>query len=154
MLFRSLVVVAFTIPFAAAQAQPQTQEDTLQTLLKEVHGLRVAMERSNQIAPKVQIALARMQLQEERVRNANRQLQDARDKIADVQLRIARTNDGVKQMETKQTQTVDPKERQQLDLEIAQFKAGVAQFAAEEQQFRTKEAEASSLLLSEQTQWN
>ena len=150
MLFRSLVVVAFTMPFAAAQ----TQEDTLQTLLKEVHALRVAMERSNQIAPKVQIALARMQLQEERVRNANRQLQDARDKIADFQIKTSRLNDGMKQLETKQTQTVDPKERQQLDFEMAQYKAAVAEHAAEEQQFRTKEAEASSLLLSEQAKWN
>jgi hypothetical protein len=150
MLFRSLVVVGFTIPFAAAQAQ----EDTLQTLLKEVHALRVAMERSNQIAPKVQIALARMQLQEERTRNANRQLQDVRNQITDVQNKMSEIADAAKRVEARQAQSTDPNERKQMDLELAAQKAELGQLSAQEQQFRAKEAEASSLVLSEQAKWN
>ena len=154
MLFRSLVIVAFTIPFAGAQAQAQTQEDTLQTLLKEVHALRVAMERGNQIAPKVQIALARMQLQEERVRNANRQLQDARDKITDIQNKVSETADLVKRFEARLAQATDPNERKNMDFGLAEQKADLGKLSALEQQFRAKEAEASSLAMSEQAKWN
>ncbi len=150
MLLRSLVVVAFTIPIVAAQ----TQEDTLQTLLKEVHALRVAMERSNQIAPKVQIALARMQLQEERVRNATRQLQDARNKITDIQNKASEIGEEAKRVETRQAQSTDPNERKQMDLELSQAKVMLVRLEAEEQQFRAKEAEASSLVMSEQAKWN
>lgn len=149
---RSLFAALLT-PFLAAAQEP-AQDATLQTLLKEVHALRIALERSNQIGPKVQIALARMQLQEERVRTANRQLQDARNKIVDAENRLAKLGDNIKQAETQQAQSVDPKERKELDLQIAAGKAELAYLAAEQQQFRAQEAEANSLLLAEQAKWN
>jgi uncharacterized phage infection (PIP) family protein YhgE len=139
---------------SVALAQEPVQDATLQTLLKEVHALRIALERSNQIGPKVQIALARMQLQEERVRNANRQLQDARDSLVHYQTKLAEIADHIKQVEARQTQTVDPKERKDMDLELLATKAQMGQLSTLEQQVRAKEAEASSLVLSEQAKWN
>jgi hypothetical protein len=40
---------------------------TLQTLLAEVRHLRIAIERSTQIAPRIQIAVERRMLQQEQV---------------------------------------------------------------------------------------
>jgi len=77
-----------------------SKDATIQALLKEVHALRVAMEQSNQIGPRIQIVLARIQLQEERVRNATRQLQDARDKVAESQTRKTEFADRIKQIES------------------------------------------------------
>jgi DNA repair exonuclease SbcCD ATPase subunit len=149
---RSLLAALLISSFAVAQ-EP-AQDATLQTLLKEVHALRIALEHSNQIGPKVQIALARMQLQEERVRNASRQLQDARDKIANVQNRLAEGADRIKQAEAQQAQTVDPNHRKQMDFELSTMKAELGQLGTFEQQLRAKEAEASSLVFSEQAKWN
>jgi predicted phage tail protein len=150
----SLFAALLTSSLAAAQDPAGSQDATLQTLLKEVHALRIALERSNQIGPKVQIALARMQVQEERVRNASRQLQDARDRIRNVQNKLAETADHLKQVEALQVQTVDPNARKQMDLELMGGKAELGQLGTLEQQFRAQEAEANSLVLSEQAKWN
>ncbi len=62
-----------------------TADVTLQSLLKEMHALRAALEQTNRVGPRIQIALARMQAQEERVRNATRELQQVRNQIPAVQ---------------------------------------------------------------------
>lgn len=153
-LMRNLLVALLVSSFAVAQEPAASQDSTIQALLKEVHALRIALERSNQIGPKIQIALARMQLQEERVRNATRQLQDARDKVADIQTKRTSGAERTKQLETQQAQTVDPSARKQMDLDLLEMKAWIDRMGLLEQQARAKEAEANSLLLSEQARWN
>jgi hypothetical protein len=153
-LMRSLLVALLLSSFAVAQEPAASQDSTIQALLKEVHALRIALERSNQIGPKIQIALARMQLQEERVRNATRQLQDARDRVADFQTKRASGVERIKQFETQQAQTVDPIARKQMDLDLLELKAQIDRLGLLEQQSRTKEAEANLLLLTEQARWN
>jgi chromosome segregation ATPase len=154
-LVRTSIAVLLTACFAAAQqAEGVSQDAPIQALLKEVRALRIAMEQSNQIGPRIQIVLARIQLQEERVRNATRQLQDARDKVADVQTRKAALADRVKQFET---QIVDPNRsawRKQMEFELNEMKAEIERADAREQQYRAREAEANSLLLTEQGRWN
>ena len=149
-----LFALLLTSSLALAQ---ESQETTLQTLLKEVHALRIAMEHSNQIAPKVQIALARMQVQEERVRNANRQLQDARNRIRRaLRIKAGRkwTITWLNRRKPQQAQTVDPTTRKQMDLDIQASKAELAQLSKLEQQSQAQEAEANSQLLNEQAKWN
>ena len=147
---RSLILILFSCA-ACAQQPEATQDTTLQTLLKEVHALRLAMEQNNKIGPRIQIALARIQLQEERVRNAARQLQDARERLSDVQLKRAHTTDTIKLLETQQAQTPDPNLQKQIDSEMAGLKLENEQLGALEQQLRTKETEASAQLLTEQS---
>ncbi len=109
-------------------AQPPadvSKDATIQALLKEVHALRVAMEQSNLIGPGIQIVLARIQLQEERVRCATRQLQDARDKVAEFQARKTELADRIKQIETVEAQTIDPAARKSMDLELTEVKVTV-----------------------------
>jgi hypothetical protein len=154
-LIRSSIAVLLTSCFAVAQ-QPAdvSQEATIQALLREVHALRLALEQSNQIGPRIQIVLARIQLQEERVRNATRQLQAARDKVAEIQTKRTENADRIKQVETVQVQTVDPIARKQMDFDLIEMKAAIERLNILEQQYRAKEAEANSLLLSEQARWN
>src|SRR5215472_4812988 len=85
----ALLISCFAVPVAA-------QETTLETLLKEVRALRIAMERSNQIGPRIQIALARIQLQEERVRNATRQLDAARENLSHLENMKSEIGDKIK----------------------------------------------------------
>lgn len=153
-LMRGLLAILLTASFAVAQEPAGSQDATIQALLKEVHALRITLERSNQIGPKIQIALARMQLQEERVRNATRQLQDARDRIADIEIKRAESADRIKQVEVQQAQIVDPNARKQVDFDLSSMKTELEHLGALEQQVRAKESEANSLLLGEQARWN
>jgi len=154
-LIRSSIAVLLTSCFAVAQRPADASQDaTIQALLKEVHALRVALEQSNQIGPRIQIVLARIQLQEERVRNATRQLQDARDKVAEIQTKRSESADRIKQLEAQQAQMVDPNARKQMDFDITEMKAAIERLNVLEQQYRAKEAEANSLLLNEQGGWN
>ena len=152
--FLRLFAVSLTVSIAAAQEPAASQDATIQALLKEVHALRVALERSNQIGPKVQIALARMQFEEERVRNANHELLETRERVTDVQNKVGEIGSQIKLAETRQAQTADVTERKQADMEIAALKASLEQFGALQQQLQAKEAEANSLLVSEQARWN
>jgi hypothetical protein len=152
---RVLIGILAAASFAAAQQTGASQEaNTLQALLKEVHALRIALEQSNQIGPRIQIVLARIQLQEERVRIANRQLQDARDKVGDEKTRRATLEDRIKQFEAQQAHASDNNLRKQLEFDLTEMKAAVERSNVVEQQFRAREAEANSLLLTEQGRWN
>ena len=95
-----------------------------------------------------------MQLQEERVRNATHQVQDIRERIGDIQSKRTEGNDRVKQSEMQQSQTVDLNARKQMDLDISVMKQELENLGALEQQLRAKEAEANSILLTEQARWN
>ena len=61
----------------SAQGSFQGQ-DVLPALLIEVRGLRAAMEQMASSGPRVQLALGRLQLQEQRVNNLLRRLETAR----------------------------------------------------------------------------
>ena len=61
------------------------QEDVLPALLVEVRGLRAAMEQMASAGPRVQLALGRVQLQEQRVNTLMRQLEDGRAHLGDAQ---------------------------------------------------------------------
>ena len=62
--FAVLVTVVATV---AAQSGRSAEPDVLNALLAEVRGLRAAMEQMSSAGPRVQLALGRLQLQEQRV---------------------------------------------------------------------------------------
>ena len=47
--------------------QPRSPNDVLPGLLAEVHGLRLAMEQSAAVTPRLQLTLARLTIEEQRV---------------------------------------------------------------------------------------
>jgi hypothetical protein len=70
----------------AGQArQAAAQEDVLPALLVEVRGLRAAMEQMASAGPRVQLALGRVQLQEQRVNTLVRRIDDGKAHLADTQ---------------------------------------------------------------------
>src|SRR4051795_1831311 len=63
---------------AAEQSRPAgPQADVLPALLVEVRGLRAAMEQMAAAGPRVQLALGRVQLQEQRINTLIRRLDEA-----------------------------------------------------------------------------
>ena len=143
-----------TIAPAQDAVPAPAQQPTLQALLNEVRLLRAALERSNQLAPRIQIALARMQFQEERVRTATRRVETARDEVSNAQHRRAELADRVKNIESVAIQTVDPNARKGVEQEAASIKAEMERFAAIEEQYRVREGESLAELQTEQARWN
>ena len=74
-----LAVITFG-PRVGAQNVRQ-EPDVLGALLVEVRGLRHAMEQMAQAGPRVQLALGRLQLQEQRVNTMLRRLETAREQL-------------------------------------------------------------------------
>jgi hypothetical protein len=70
---------------AAQAAQAAQGQDILPALLVEVRGLRAAMEQMASSGPRVQLALGRLQLQEQRVNNLLRRLETVRASLAATQ---------------------------------------------------------------------
>jgi hypothetical protein len=67
------------------QAAVGSRDDILPALLIEVRGLRAAMEQMATAGPRVQLALGRVQLQEQRINTLIRQLDDAHAAVSEAQ---------------------------------------------------------------------
>jgi len=135
----------------AARAQaPASESQTLQTLLAEVHQLRIALQRSTQIAPRVQIAVERLKLQQEQVARTARQLDDLRrdlDKRRSEQLAVQQRLQAIDQ---EATQATEPQKRKDLNDALSMFKVEADQTEKALQQMQSREGELASQLQSEQ----
>lgn len=83
---RLVVAIVITIGVLApsrafAQSAPPVQRDVLAELLVEVRGLRQAMERAATVGARIQLLVARVQMQEERIAESSRRLVAVRDEI-------------------------------------------------------------------------
>ena len=90
--FHSLVATAVLVsaalvggPIDGRAQAPATPPEVLAALLVEVRGLRAAMEQMASAGPRVQLALGRLQLQEQRVNTLVRGLEEARSRLAQTQ---------------------------------------------------------------------
>src|SRR5437016_760431 len=109
------VIVVLSISFAA-QAQTQVPPSpTIEALLKEVHQLRLVMERSAQIAPRIQIAVERLKLQQEQVARTARQLEDLRRDLDRRRSDQSTIQQRVQALESRAGQAVDPGQRRDLE---------------------------------------
>jgi chromosome segregation ATPase len=84
-----MVVACLAVSTSASQSTARQsgtpQEDVLPALLVEVRGLRAAMEQMASAGPRVQLALGRVQLQEQRVNNLMRRAEEARSHLGEAQ---------------------------------------------------------------------
>lgn len=150
----SLIVYAVFTASAQTPASSSAQPTTLEVLLNEVRALRLAIERTNQFGPKIQIALARMQFQEQRVRSLTQQVESANREVSSIQMKRGELADRIKLSETQPNSIADPASRKQMEYELAQAKAELERLNAVEQQFRSRESELNVLLQTEQAKWN
>ena len=79
------VAVSTSASQSSARQSATPQEDVLPALLVEVRGLRAAMEQMASAGPRVQLALGRVQLQEQRVNNLMRRIEEGRSHLGDAQ---------------------------------------------------------------------
>lgn len=144
---RCLTILAlFSLPVFAQKAD--NDPAVLQSLLSEVQQLRLAIERSTLLGTRTQLALSRLQIQEQAATRLGQQLNDARHQASNATTERARMADRLKDLE--QRGGPDPT----LDVRDAmkQVKFEIERMTAEEQEFRTREAELAGQFQTAQNQ--
>jgi hypothetical protein len=135
--------------FAPGSFGQSSDSASLQALVTEIHQLRLAVERAGATTPKIQIALQRLQLQEQKVTRISGQL-------ADVRRQIAASSEHnpfatlLENMNTKIEQEQDASHRKALEEQVRGFKVAMEQQSRIVQQLRADEAELAGSLRLEQ----
>jgi chromosome segregation ATPase len=143
---------------AAAQGRPAQDADVLPALLTEVRGLRAAMEQMASAGPRVQLALGRLQLQEQRVNTIMRRLETVRGSLLENQRAYDQAQERLTQIEDLASRL--PSNPQpghptaaELTFEQMQVKAMTGRAAADVQRLTAEESALSADLAAEQGRW-
>lgn len=153
-----MATVGLTVSTNASQSASRqsatAHEDVLPALLVEVRGLRAAMEQMASAGPRVQLALGRVQLQEQRVNNLLRRIEEGRDRAADAQ----RKHDQMQQqLRGLQEAVRDPKPEgppvAELQAMQRETERELARLAADVQRLTGEAAAMEVDLANEQSRW-
>lgn len=145
--------IGFLLCFCVAvrgQTSP-TDAQTLQTLLAEVHQLRLALEHSSKIVPLIQITVERLKLQQDQVARVTRQLEDIRRELDHFRSEQPKIQQRLQSLDNNASQITDPRQRKELDevLKISKLEAEQSEKSA--QQLQARESELMSQFQAEQT---
>ena len=136
---------------ASGQAPPS--QDVLGSLLTEVRGLRQAIEQMASSGARVQLALGRLQLQEQRVNAMLRRQEALRDQI----LAAAKEDEEMRQNLARWEQiartTGDPETKRSAEAEVPTLKKEAARTAAELQRLQNDESMLAAQISTEQGRW-
>jgi len=147
------VVLAFSARTLRATPQTAPATDVLPALLAEVHELRLAMERSATVAPRVQLTLARLNIQEQRTVVRSRQLDQIRQEQANALLETKKLSSELEDVQKALQTTLDASQRRGYEFEEQGLKRKLGQQAAIEDRLRGREVDAAQLLSAEQSRW-
>ncbi len=145
-----VALMAVRIP---ASAQTTGNADVMAALLEEVRGLRAAMEQMASAGPRVQLAMGRLQLQEQRVNAAIRRADDVHERRVEAERALAEVRLQQSEMQNAAERATDPGERQALEAQLRMLKEGLAQRGADLQRATNEESEAAAALATEQSRW-
>jgi hypothetical protein len=145
-----LAAITMTAPASAQTANPDTA--TMRALLAEVRQLRLALEKSILLGPKMQLMLQRVQMQDQRVARVSQQLDDVRKQISAEAAQQTKVSESLTQVEQEIAVEGDAEHRKQLEDMRGALKKILA--AGPDQQLRARESEVSNALQTEQAVLN
>ena len=138
-------------------AQGTGAPDVLGALLTEVRGLRVAMEQMASAGPRVQLALGRLQLQEQRLNTMIRRAETVRESVVrtereatELQLEIARYEEAVKSADARSDREDFVRAVTQ---QIGDAKRRTAALSTELQRLQGEESTLHQQIAGEQARW-
>ena len=145
-----LVIIAlFNAPVIRAQS-PST--DPILELLIEVRGLRAALERSASIGARVQLFVARIQLQEQRIAELSHRGASVRSELRSADLDIVNANAAVKGMEESLSR-ISAEDRANAEHEISQLKVRLGVIERRRQELASEETQLAQEMGLEQGRW-
>jgi uncharacterized coiled-coil protein SlyX len=150
-----IVVSAIVTPSRAyAQAAPPVQRDVLAELLVEVRGLRQAMERAATVGARIQLLVARVQLQEQRIAESSRRLVAVRDEMSKLDTQSAGVAMNVNMFEKSALSKMPAEEREQMEHMFQGWKNQVAAFDKRKQELANEEAMLLQQVSADQGRWS
>jgi len=150
--FGRIVLLAALAPALAPAQTTNADNTTLQALLDEVRQLRMTLEKSVTLGPRMQLLLQRTQLQDARVARISQQLDEVRKQIAVETGRQTDVNERLAKVEQDISAETDAGRRAQLEDVRAQIK--IVAGRGPDQQLRARESELANALEGEQATLN
>jgi chromosome segregation ATPase len=145
-----LVVLGTT---AGGQTPQQPNQDALGASLVEVRALRSAIEQMTTVGPSIQLAMGRLQLQEQRINTIVRRADVLRDALSAAHKRAGELRDRVGNMQRAFESSTEPLNRSAIEGELPIVKQDLARATAEVQRLQQEESEAAAQVSAEQTRW-
>jgi chromosome segregation ATPase len=146
-----LLVLTLTLPVVGVGQQTMPDEPAaLRSLVEEVRRLRIAVEQSTSLVPRIQLSMQRTQLQQDRVDRLSKQLSDLRTQMAGAQSRLVERTNQLKFSETRLNQELDPGRRKDLENMMEALRTELQEANAQSQRRQAEEAQLSTQLQTEQ----
>jgi predicted nucleic acid-binding Zn-ribbon protein len=149
-----VVIGLFAVGVTGLRTQAPESASILPALLAEVRGLRAAMEQMASAGPRVQLALGRLQLQEQRLNTLVMKLDATRSALSSLQRQMVQQQGQMLELENAEKEATDPNERRQAEHMIGMMKRELATASSEIQRLTAEESSLSSDIASEQARWN
>jgi len=154
----AIAVLSMTLMPSRALAQaaaPPPQRDVLLELLAEVRGLRQDMERAATVGARIQLLVARVQLQEQRIAELSRRLTAVRDEMSTLDSQAGGLQSQVAMFEKAGVNTNAPaEERNQMEQMIQGFKSQVATFEKRRLDLANEESLLMQQIAADQGRWS
>ena len=129
--------------------------DTITQLLVEVRALRIAMERAATVGARIQLLVARVQLQEQRIAELSRRLVTVRDEMTRIDSQLATTAAEAKRMEAALSlAAMPPDERPHIERMVETFKTQNAITEKRRQDLVNEEAQLTQQIAADQGRWS
>jgi predicted nucleic acid-binding Zn-ribbon protein len=139
---------------ALGAARQQPSSDALPALMSEVRQLRIALERTLSVGPRIQLLTSRLSAQAGRMQPLERELSDIRQQLSRTMASVRSHTARVRELEDLIARETDPDRRKQLEREQAEMKAAAEDGAGTEQDLRNRESDLANALAVEQAHWN
>jgi predicted nucleic acid-binding Zn-ribbon protein len=151
------VVVTVFGASIVAQSTSAQNPDVLSALLVEVRGLRAAMEQMASAGPRVQLALGRLQLQEQRLNTMIRRMESVRDSTADAARGVNQVQSELSRMQAdiKAAEAIgDERVSRGLGYEMNLIKSKLQLAQQDLERWQAEEATLQQQIAGEQGRWS
>jgi chromosome segregation ATPase len=149
--FTVTTIIGLTVPASAQTTNPDTP--TIQVLLTEVRQLRLALEKSILLAPRMQLTMQRLQVQEQKVARLSQQLDEARKENSTVAARHVKLTEELNKAEQQISAETDAARRKQVEQLIADLKPEASDTTTQ-QSLSARESEIAASLQNERAVLN
>ena len=151
------LVAALAAPsLAAAQTStPPAAPDVLKELLVEVRGLRAAMERAATVGARIQLLVARVQMQEQRIAELSRRAVTVREELSRLDAAMAQHSAMMKQFERSGSSgRANAEEQREIENMIEMQKQQIAMSEKRRQELLGEESLLAQQIAADQSRWS
>lgn len=137
----------------SAQAARPTEPLAVNELLAEVRGLRAEINQAAGSSLRMQLLIARLQLQEQRTFTVAKQLTDVQERLTTARREVTQKATHINQMEEVEKRVTDAGELRGIRDMIPILKVEIGPYQQREQDLRAQEIDLQNLLTAEQARW-